>query len=197
MKKIIIIAIATLLFSSCNSKLGMRGSGTNQNCEANVIGKEQLANLLLSKDLTGVQFVDIRTPHEYAIGHLPKAINIPMGNFFEKDRFETISKDKMLILYGKDASEPKMIALLASHFNKGSFYIAGGGYEYIEKNMLHGFGLNSGIYDDETPLVDFQKAIDEIKSRSGVAAGSKPTKKAPSTKPIVKRKKKAVSGGCG
>jgi len=197
MKKIIFIVTVALLFSSCNSNVGIKGNETNQNCEAKVISKEQLADLLLSKDLTNVQFIDIRTPKKYVIGHLPKAINIPIKNFFDKSRFESISKDKMLILYGEDISEPKMVALLASHFNKGSFYIAGGGYEYIEKNMLHGFGLNSGVYDDEIPLVDFQEAINEIKGRSGVAAGSKPVKKAVSTKPIVKKKKKAVSGGCG
>ena len=196
MKKIFLIVIVVFLYTSCSKYEGIKSEETNQNCIVNELSKEQLTDLLYSKDLKGVQFIDIRTPHQFAIGHLPNAINVPIDNFFDKKRFEEINKNDMLVIYGNDASTPKMIGLLASHFNKGSFYIAGGGYEYISNNILNGFGVNSGVYDDEIPLVDFQKRINEIKSKSGASIGA-PAKKKTTKKPIVKRKKKAVSGGCG
>jgi len=196
MKKILLILITVSLFISCNTDQGIKMDEIKQDCVANVISKEKLTNLLYAKDLKGVQFIDIRTPHQYAVSHIPNAINIPQKNFFDKDRFNQINKDDMLILYGDDASSPKTMALMAGHFKKGNFYIALGGYEYINNNILGGIGFNTGLYDDEKPLVDYQKEIDAIKNKSGAATG-KPTKKKTAAKPLVKRKKKAVSGGCG
>jgi len=197
MKKLFLIVIIAVMFVSCSSNEGIQADETNKNCEANILTKQQLADLLYSKDLKGVQFIDIRSPHKFAIGHLPNAINVPMDNFFDKNRFQKINKEDMLVVYGEDASTPKMMGLLASHFNKGSFYTAGGGYDYISNNILNGFGINSGLYDDEKPLVDYQKAIDELKAKAGVSSTKTTKKKTTNSKPIVKRKKKAVSGGCG
>ncbi len=196
MKKIVVLIISVVLFSSCNSKEGITADGVNQNCKASVVPKDDLVNLLYSKDLKGVQFIDIRTPHQYAMGHIPHAINMPMNNFFDTKEFDKINKEDVLILYGDDISSPKMLALMAGHFTNSKFYIAGGGYDFIKNKILNGIGFNSGVYDDEVPLVDYQKAVDEIKSRAGVATGA-PKKTKPSSKPIVKRKKKEVSGGCG
>ncbi len=197
MKKILIVVLSLSLLSSCISKEGITQDGANQNCEASVVPKDDLVNLLYSKDLEGVQFIDIRTPHQYAMGHLPNAINMPMNNFFNTKEFNKINKEDVLILYGEDASSPKMLALMAGHFTNSKFYIAGGGYDFIKNKILNGLGYNSGIYDDETPLVDFQQAVNEIKSRAGVAPNAAKKAKPTSTKPIVKRKKKEVSGGCG
>ena len=197
MKKIIVVVVITFLFTSCSSSEGINGDETNQNCVAKVLTNQQLADLLYTKDLSGIQFIDIRTPHKFAVGHLPNAINIPMSNFFDEERFAAINQGDMLIIYGEDTSSPKMMGLLASHFNKGSFYTAGGGYDYIVDNITNGFGLNSSLYDDEIPLVDYQKVIDEIKAKSGAGTTTKVKKKATNNKPIIKRKKKEVSGGCG
>jgi len=197
MKKILIILVGfTLLLSSCNNAKGIGDDEIKQGCEANAISNEQLADMLYSKDIKNVQFIDIRTPHNYAMGHLPNAINIPMKNFFDDNYFSKINKDAYLILYGEDASSPRLMALLGGHFNKGKFYVALGGYDYIKTKILDGYGIYSGLYNDEDPLVDFAKKVNEIRSRAGGSAKSVKPKKA-SSKPIVKRKKKEVSGGCG
>ncbi len=196
MKKIILILAVFLLIISCKNNSEISQNEINKGCKANFITKEELADLLYSKDLSGVQFIDIRTPHDYTISHLKNAINIPMKNFFDKKYFSKINKDDVLIIYGADASTPRLMALMSDHFNKGKFYVALGGYDYIRHNIIDNYSIYSDMYDDEKPLVDFQKKIDEIKSRAGVAPG-KTVKKSAASKPIVKRKKKEVSGGCG
>jgi len=196
MKNIIIIISAILILTSCNPKEGITENGVNQTCEASVIKKADLVNLLYSEDLKNIQFIDIRTPHQYAIGHLPNAINMPMNNFFSKKEFKKISKDDVLILYGDDTSTPQMMALMAGHFTNSKFYIAGGGYKFINDKILNGYGIHSELYNDELPIVDFKDAVEDLKKRAGGIATTKKTKSS-SKKPLVKRKKKAVSGGCG
>ena len=196
MKNIVIIISAILILSSCNTKEGITQNGVNQTCEASVLKKGDLVDLLYAKDLKDIQFIDIRTPHKYAIGHLPNAINMPMKNFFSNSEFEKINKEHMLILYGDDTSTPQMMALMAGHFTNSKFYIAGGGYDFINNKILSGYGVHSELYNDELPIVDFKNAIDEIKKRAGGAVSSKKAKPS-GKKTIVKRKKKAVSGGCG
>lgn len=197
MKNIIVILIGLVFLSSCNSKKGIQVTDTNQNCEAKVISVEEIADLLASKDLKAVQFIDIRTPHEFVLGHLPNAINIPMKNFFDEDRYEDIDQDDMIILYGDDTSTPKMMGLLASHFKKGEYNIAMGGYDFLKGVSPDNVDFNLKHYDDEFPLVDFQKEIDLIVKRSGAAPSQATKKKPTSTKPLVLKKKKAISGGCG
>jgi len=197
MKKILIVFIAFLAMTACRNKTGMRQNETNKNCKANAISNEQLADLLYGKQADGIQFIDIRTPHEYAMGHLPNAINIPMSNFFDDAYFSKLKKDNVLILYGKDASSPRMMALMAGHFKKGYFNVALGGYDYLKDKILDNYAIYSGLYDDEVPLVDYQQVINEIKSRSGASTSTAKPKPKANTKPLVKHKKKEVTGGCG
>lgn len=186
-----------MILSSCNTKEGIAEKGTNQNCEASILEKEDLVNLLYAKDLKGVQFIDIRTPHKYAIGHLPNAINMPMKDFFGKKQFKKIKKNDVLVLYGEDTSTPQMMALMAGHFSNSKFYIAGGGYDFIINKILNGYGIHSELYNDELPLVDYKNAVEEIKKRAGGSSSSVKRSKPSGKKTLVKRKKKAVSGGCG
>jgi len=179
---------------SCVSKEGMEE--TNTDYEVNVIPEKDLLSLIDGKDFAGVQFVDIRTPHEFAKGHISEAINVPMDNFFTERRFDSITKDKMVLLYGADSSTPKMMSILSSHFNKGEFYVISGGYEYIKQKYIDQKKEVSLAFDDEVAIVDFQQAIDNIKIKAGGEVSAKPIKKV-KKKPVIKRKKKAVSGGCG
>jgi hypothetical protein len=197
MKKIFYVLTILVLLSSCVNKEGIKQDETNKNCKANAISNEQLADLLYSKNLKGVQFIDIRTPHQFAVGHLPGAINIPMKNFFDEKYFSKINKDDVLILYGDDASTPRLMALMSGHFKKGKFNVALGGYEYIRSKIIDGYGIYSGLYDDEVPMVDFEQAVIDVKKRYGGGATAKKTTVKPAGKPIVKHKKKEVTGGCG
>jgi len=197
MKKIIVILILFMLLPACNRKKGIDVQETRQHCKAEAIMLDQLVDLLYSGDLKDVQFIDARTPHDYAVSHLPGAVNIPAKNFFNDAYWQKVDKDKVLIIYGYDASSPQLLTLMAGHFNKARLYVALGGYDYIEQKIMNGTGMYSGLYNDEEPLVDYQEKINEIRSRSGGGA-AKPVKKPAAAKPVIKkRKKKEVTGGCG
>jgi len=197
MKKIFILLTGLLLLSACHNQKGIDEQETVQNCKANAISQEQLADMLYSKGLKGVQFIDIRTPHQYAVSHIPGAINVPMKNFFNPRYFSKIKKDAVLMIYGEDASTPRLMALMAGHFKKGHFNVILGGYDFIKTKILDNYGIYSGLYDDEVPLVDYQQFVNEYRSRAGAGAPAPKAKPAATGKPIVKHKKKEVTGGCG
>ncbi len=197
MKKIFLLLIGFLLLTACNNHKGIDAVETVKDCKANIIAKDQVVDMLYSKGLKEVQFVDIRTPHQYANGHLQGAVNIPMKNFFNPYYFSKLKKDAVLMLYGAEASTPRLMALMAGHFNKGNFYVILGGYDYLKGKILDNYGINSGLYDDEEPLVDYQQFINELRSRAGAGAPVAKSKPAATGKPIVKHKKKEVTGGCG
>ncbi len=197
MKKILIIFTGIILMTSCNRQQGIDQTGTNKNCKANAISNEQLVDLLYSKGIKDVQFIDIRTPHQYANGHIAGAINVPKKNFFNPGYFSKIKKDAVLLLYGEDASNARLLAVMSGHFKKGNFNVVLGGYDYIKDKILDNYAINSGLYDDEVPLVDYQQFINEYRSRTGAGAPAPKNKPVTAGKPIVKRKKKEVTGGCG
>jgi rhodanese-related sulfurtransferase len=71
-----------------------------------VISKEKLANILLCKKANSYQLVDLRTPHDYIINHIPGAINIPGKNILDEEYFSRLNQDdKILVLYCKGTSE--------------------------------------------------------------------------------------------
>jgi rhodanese-related sulfurtransferase len=177
------------------NKEGITHSETTSNCKANAIGNELLADLLYSENLYDIQFIDIRTPHQYAMGHLPGAINIPFKSFFHSKNWNKIPGDKVIILYGDDASTPYILAIMSKHFRNSYFYVISGGYDFVRDKILNRYAIYSGMYDDEVPVTDYQKFINELRNRSG---GKQSVKKVqPKVKPVVKRKKKEVTGGCG
>ena len=197
MKPILTILTAILLMTSCQHQKGLEQVETGNKCKANLITKEQLADLLYSDGIDNVQFIDIRTPHQYAVGHLPGAINVPKKNFFNPAYFSKINKDAVLMIYGDDASDARLLALMAGHFKKGNFNVILGGYDYIKNKIIDKYAIYSGLYDDEEALVDYQKFIDELRSRAGSGSAAPKAKPAAAGKPIIKHKKKEVTGGCG
>ena len=197
MKKriITIIIIVSLGISSCRSRQGFTVNDSHK-CRTESIDKMTLTDLLYSGDYSGMQFIDLRAPHEFAMGHLPGAVNIPFKNFFARKYQSQIKPDKVLIAYG-DGSEAQLAAMLGYHFMNAQIYFIPAGYDYIRDKIMRRYAIHSGIYNDEIPVVDFREAMKEVQLRYG-GGSAKPVKKAaaPAT-PVVKHKKKEVTGGCG
>jgi rhodanese-related sulfurtransferase len=199
-KKILILGLSMLfVFGSCDKNKQFKEEEVNKECEASVLTKEDLRGLFRSDTLSNVQFVDIRNPHEFSMGHLPGAVNIPLKKLFEKELWKNIDKNKSVVVYGADGSSAQLAALLYHHFNNKKLSVALGGYAFIKDRILGNFNPDKGIYDDEIPVVSYKRTLKRIRNQAGIA-NSKPgtAQKKKTTKPVIKkRKKKEISAGCG
>ncbi len=198
MKKYLLFLLSALLLASCQSRQGIQSSESKNVCQTNKVSKEHLTDLLYSGALKDVQFIDVRTPHKFAMGHLPGAINLPAKHFYEPKYLGQIPADKVLMIYGDSDQNPEIVAMMLKHFDRVTTYVIPGSYDYIRKHIMDHYGIHGAMYDDEVPLVDYFKAVNEIRQREG-GGGAAPAaaKPAAAPKPVVKRKKKEVTGGCG
>ena len=100
MKRLAALKSATLatfiliLFSACSSNGNIRDISANN-----------LANQLERSDML---ILDVRTPQEYAAGHVPSAINMPHTSV--KSQLEKLQeyKDKTIVIYCKSGRRAAM-----------------------------------------------------------------------------------------
>ena len=60
---------------------------------------------------TTVQLVDVRTPAEFAAGHIPEAVNIDVrGDNFESVAQATLNKERPVAVYCRSGARSKMAA---------------------------------------------------------------------------------------
>ena len=60
---------------------------------------------------TTVQLVDVRTPAEFAAGHIPEAVNIDVrGDNFDREAKATLSKERPVAVYCRSGARSKTAA---------------------------------------------------------------------------------------
>ncbi|MBR4262783.1 MAG: rhodanese-like domain-containing protein [Bacilli bacterium] len=91
MKKLLLISAILLLFTACNNK-----DATDNLLK---MGKISCSDIDIIKTYDDYMIIDVRTPDEYAEGHLDNAINIEYQDIVEKLEENYISKDTPIIVY--------------------------------------------------------------------------------------------------
>lgn len=96
MNKIALALLATILLMGCSSK----GEFCSVDAEtfARVIAKER------------IQLVDVRTPEEYAEGHIPRAINIDVNGADFDVQTGQLDKSRPVALYCRSGRRSKIAA---------------------------------------------------------------------------------------
>ncbi|GAB1108944.1 MAG: hypothetical protein Sw2PiBPW_06260 [Shewanella algae] len=61
--------------------------------------EQMVPEVALTKVAQGAMLVDVRTPEEYAEGHLPEAVNIPFEQIAEAFAKQGIAKDIPVVVY--------------------------------------------------------------------------------------------------
>ncbi|GAB1109774.1 MAG: hypothetical protein SwBeaMacB_04060 [Shewanella algae] len=61
--------------------------------------EQMVPEVALTKVALGAMLVDVRTPEEYAEGHLPEAVNIPFEQIAEAFAKQGIAKDTPVVVY--------------------------------------------------------------------------------------------------
>ena len=99
MKKIVtavLLAAAALTAFGCGQSSAATGSDGGQTAFRRVTGDE--AQKMMESE-TGYLIVDVRTPQEYAEGHIPHAINVPLDTIGTNPPAELPDKAQMIFVY--------------------------------------------------------------------------------------------------
>ena len=88
---------------------------------------------LTPEDVENAVLIDVRTPQEYAEGHLDNAVNI---NWYDEDfinQFKTIEKDKTIYVYCKKGGRSSSAAELLTSSGYNNVIDLLGGYDALEE----------------------------------------------------------------
>ena len=126
-----------------------------------ILSAEKLANILLCKKDTHLyQFIDIRTPHDFAIKHLEGAINIPSKDILDEANMPILNQDqKINILFCKSNCQAVNSYLMLKQLNYKNIKVALGGYDFIDEYVVGTYGIKTGVYSSEKPKYDFLRLI--------------------------------------
>ncbi len=164
--KSIILLTLIVSFTNCKQESRKKYKLTSEETLAayiskeDVLTKEKLANILLCDKATSYQLVDLRTPHDFIINHIPGAINIPGKNILDEEYFPLLNQEeKILVLYCKGSSEVTGAYLILKQLGFKNIKIVLGGFDYINDYIINSYGIKTGAYEDEKPKYDFIRMI--------------------------------------
>ena len=95
--KILLLTFVLISFMACGQKENAKSNSTN----AGQASISLISPADLNKANKDILLIDVRTPQEFASGHLENAVNI---NYFDSDfneQFKTLDKNKAVYLYCK------------------------------------------------------------------------------------------------
>ena len=108
MKKLIPILLSALMFTGCT------GAGNSTIHTYRQISMDEAVAMMGQE--TGYIILDVRRPDEYAVGHIPNAINVANESIGTEEILELPDKDQLIMVYcrsgrrSKEASE-KLVKL--------------------------------------------------------------------------------------
>lgn len=202
MKNIFILAIAVIslgLFSCENTEtyadyqLNPQEALSASISDTDVISPELLASVVYAQnEKVNYQFIDLRNPNDFDNGHVPGAINIPLGKIVKAISSESpLNGNKANILYGASGADAIIAGNILKQAGFNNFYISKGSYNYIKKHIMDEFSIHEVCYNTDKALFDYAKVVATTSggavSNSG---GSGPAVK------ITRKKKEASGGGC-
>ncbi len=139
------------------------------------------------------RFIDLRSAHDYQIGHLPGAINIPLAKILDDEYKDIVNQDqKINVFYYSDqcgACGPWMILTQLGYKNN---YVLAGGYDFVTEHIINDYSPMLGDFSAEKAKYNFKEVIN---STAGGASAASSEVSAPV--PVIKKKpKEEEEGGC-
>jgi rhodanese-related sulfurtransferase len=95
--------------------------------------KSMSINELTPEDVENAVLIDVRTPEEYAEGHLDNAVNINWYDEDFMDQFKTIEKDKTIYVYCKKGGRSSSAAESLTSSGYKNVIDLLGGYDALEE----------------------------------------------------------------
>ena len=100
-KKLIPLILSSLLLTSCTSK-NSTSAGYRE------ISMDEAVAMM--KNEKNYVILDVRTPEEYADGHIPGAINVPNENIENSEIKELPDKERLILVYCRSGRRSKEAA---------------------------------------------------------------------------------------
>ena len=97
-KRVVFAAFALLLLSGCGAKL-------HEELGYRQINMEEAVTMMAEK--TDYVILDVRTPEEFAAGHIPDAINIPNESIGTDPISELPDQDQLIFIYCRSGNRSK------------------------------------------------------------------------------------------
>ncbi len=169
------------------------------NKKGRYISTDEVAKMIMEKDPT-LLLIDVRSPEEYKKYTLDGAINIPAEKIMDdsnKDYFDSDVYTVVLFSNGSSLADQSWLRL-RSYDYKGNKVMKGGLNEWYRTILNPQKPAGDAMSGKMEKQFLFRKGAQVyFTGATPVAGGAKKAKPAPTGKPIVKRKKKEVTGGCG
>jgi len=169
------------------------------NKEGRYITTDEVAQAIIENDPSFI-LVDIRTPEEYAKYSIDGSINIPFDKVMDEGNVDYFNQDiYTVVLFSNGSSLADQTWLrLRSYDYQGNKVLKGGLNEWYKTILNPQKPKDIGLTAKQEDQYLFRKGASiYFTGAQVVGTATKSKKKKAKSKPIVKRKKKAVSGGCG
>jgi rhodanese-related sulfurtransferase len=162
------------------------------------ISTDEVAQTIIEGDASYL-YIDVRSPEEFSKYTIDGAINIPANEVMKGDNINYFNQDvytTVLFSNGTSLADQTWMRL-RSYDYKGNKVLKGGLNEWYRTIINPQEPKDTELSSEAKDLYLFRKGA-SLYFTGAQVVGTAPKKKSKaSKKPIVKRKKKAVSGGCG
>lgn len=169
--------------------------------EGRYISTDELAQVVMENDPSYI-LVDLRSPEEYGKYSINGALNIPFENIFDEENLLYFDQDVYTtVLFSNGSSLADQAWLqLRSYGYQGNKVLKGGMNEWYKTIINPKKPSDEALTGDSYDQYLFRKGASQfftgIQPVPATASESSTTSK-PAAKPVVRKKKKAISGGCG
>lgn len=168
------------------------------NKEGRYITTDEVAQAVMESDPSFL-LIDIRTPEEYAKYTIDGAINIPYNKVMDKGNVDYFNQDvytTVLFSNGSTLADQTWLRL-RSYDYQGNKVLKGGLNEWYKTILNPTKPKDTELTTELEKQYLFRKGASVFFTGVQIVGAATKKKNKKSAKPIVKRKKKEVSGGCG
>lgn len=152
----------------------------------------ELQQLLEAGQEQHILFIDLRSNEEFAAGHIPGAINIPLHKLLSDKHAKHVKRDNPLLLYAaqeQDAVYATMMLMGKGYTNSRAL---AGSFQLIEEQVLTGsLPVTFRYYHEEKANFDFPRYV----GNNQVSQREEAKKELPVI-PQIKTETIGVQGGC-
>jgi rhodanese-related sulfurtransferase len=168
------------------------------NKEGRYVSTDEIAQAIMENDPSYL-LIDLRTPEEYAKFTIDGAINIPYAKIMDEDNLAYFDQDiYTTVLFSNGSSLADQAWMRLRSYNYQGNKVMKGGLNEWYKTIINPQKPKDSDSATAQETYLFRRGASVFFTGAQVIGNAAPkTSKPKASKPIVKRKKKEVSGGCG